>query len=434
MSIISNESRCTSCHAGYGWVDSSFDFNDSSHIDCLVCHDTTGSYKKEPTNAGWPKDNVDLKLVAEKVGHSSRDSCGSCHFSGGGGDAIKHADMGINLAHPDPVCDVHMGNLDFSCSECHTTRQHNIAGRSSSVAAVEGVVSCENCHSSTPHLGNSLLDHHLNKHSANIDCNTCHSPVYAKCSPTKTWWDWSKAGDKGRKPVMIDLGMGNSLPDYNVKKGEFRWQRAVKPQYAWFNGNIQRVVLGDAVDLGKEHIELTVPVGGINDPTARITPFKIMKGVQAFDPQYHTLLIPHLFPRNTEDKTAYWKYYDWNKAFVDGMNSAGLKFSGRWLWKETWTFWRVEHEVMPARMALSCKQCHPSLHQEKTCDRCHQDSRNVDFNKLAHKETDFSFINDKVEDVSQLSGSDYIDFKALGYGGDPIVYGGRFKKLPLGQK
>jgi hypothetical protein len=29
---------------------------------------------------------------------------------------------------------------------------------------------------------------------------------------------------------------------------------------------------------------------------------------------------------------------------------------------------------------------------------------------------------------------DYIDFKALGYKGDPIIHGGRFKKLPMGYK
>ena len=40
-SISGNEPRCTSCHAGYGWTDSSFDFTDSSKVDCLVCHDTT---------------------------------------------------------------------------------------------------------------------------------------------------------------------------------------------------------------------------------------------------------------------------------------------------------------------------------------------------------------------------------------------------------
>lgn len=36
-------------------------------------------------------------------------------------------------------------------------------------------------------------------------------------------------------------------------------------------------------------------------------------------------------------------------------------------------------------------------------------------------------------DVPHLIGTtDYIDFKALGCKGDPILHGGRFKKLPLG--
>jgi hypothetical protein len=159
-----------------------------------------------------------------------------------------------------------------------------------------------------------------------------------------------------------------------------------------------------------------------------------MKGVQAFDVQHNTLLIPHLFPSGPDDKTAYWKYYNWEKAFATGMDAAGLPFSGDWEWKETWTFWRVEHEVMPAEQALSCRQCHPSLREERTCDRCHQDSRHVDFKELAHKETDFSFLEGKRENLEELRDSDYIDFKALGYEGDPIIHGGRFKELPMGRK
>ncbi|MDY0375719.1 MAG: hypothetical protein RBQ72_08330 [Desulfobacterium sp.] len=69
-----------------------------------------------------PKKDVDLKLVAENVGHSSRATCGACHFNGGGGDAIKHADMSRQLLEPDRNCDVHMGGYDFSCTECHKTR------------------------------------------------------------------------------------------------------------------------------------------------------------------------------------------------------------------------------------------------------------------------------------------------------------------------
>ncbi len=267
-----------------------------------------------------------------------------------------------------------------------------------------------------------------------MSCNTCHSPVYAKCAPTKTWWDWSKAGDLKREPKLERLGNSEPLPDYAPQKGEFRWARASKPEYRWYDGYMERINMGDPTDPNDEVVKLTAPVGSINNPKALITPFKIMKAIQAFDTRYNTLLIPHLFPYGPDDETAYWKNYQWDKAFTTGMKAAGLPFSSNWTWKETWTFWRLEHEVMPAKLALSCKQCHPSLREERTCDRCHQDSRHVDFKKLAHKETDFSFVADKHENIEALKQSNYLNFEELGYKGDPIIYGGRFKELPLGRK
>jgi octaheme c-type cytochrome (tetrathionate reductase family) len=398
-------------------------------IDCLVCHDTTGTYKKIPTGAGVPDTKIDLVKVAKKVGNTSRKTCGDCHFSGGGGDAVKHADLSIQLLKPDRNCDIHMGGYDFQCSECHRTRNHKIAGRSTSVPVAEASRSCENCHTNKPHYGGHLLDHHLNKHCDNIACNTCHSPVYAKCKPTKIWWDWSKAGDKKRKAKKDKYGMS----DYHWKKGESKWKESVKPEYAWYGGFTKRILLGDRIDLNAPFIKITQPVGNIKDPNSKISPFKVMRGVQAVDAKYEYLLIPHLFPRNKEDKTAYWKHTDWQKAFTDGMEAAKLPYSGEYKWAETWMYWGVNHEVMPASMALSCVQCHESLKGERTCNRCHQDTRDVNFKKLAHKGTDFSYLKSKGRDVDHLIGStDYINFKALGYKGDPIIHGGRFKKLPMG--
>jgi hypothetical protein len=54
IDIRSNEPRCTSCHDGYGWRNSEFDFSAQKNVDCLECHDTTGTYKKFPTGAGLP--------------------------------------------------------------------------------------------------------------------------------------------------------------------------------------------------------------------------------------------------------------------------------------------------------------------------------------------------------------------------------------------
>jgi hypothetical protein len=115
------------------------------------------------------------------------------------------------------------------------------------------------------------------------------------------------------------------------------------------------------------------------------------------------------------------------------MKAVDLPYSGDVTWKETWMYWRINHEVMPADMALSCVQCHESLKGDQTCNRCHQDNRDVDFKALAQKGTDFSLMKSQGRDVDHLiDKTDYINFKALGYQGDPIIHGGRFKKLPMG--
>ena len=46
IGVQSNWPACTSCHAGYGWVDENFDFSDAANVDCLVCHDWSGTYQK----------------------------------------------------------------------------------------------------------------------------------------------------------------------------------------------------------------------------------------------------------------------------------------------------------------------------------------------------------------------------------------------------
>ena len=141
ITAAGNEPRCTSCHIGYGFKDKSFDFTDETAIDCLVCHDTTGTYKKFPTSAGHPnledrkfggkiKKAVNLKYVAQNVGAPQRHNCLSCHANGGGGNGVKHGDTDTSLINPNHALDVHMDadGLNFSCQDCHTASQHKIAG------------------------------------------------------------------------------------------------------------------------------------------------------------------------------------------------------------------------------------------------------------------------------------------------------------------
>jgi hypothetical protein len=56
----------------------------------------------------------------------------------------------------------------------------------------------------------------------------------------------------------------------------------------------------------------------------------------------------------------------------------------------------------------------------------------VDFKALVYKGINFERLAEAGLDVSELIGvTNYIDYKALGYPGDPIEYSGRFDKLML---
>lgn len=428
INLNGNWPRCTSCHIGYGWEDKNFDFTDMSNIDCLVCHDTTGKYTKSPAGAGFPDENVDLVDVAEQVGRPSRANCGSnCHFRGGGGDAVKHGDLSGNLAEPSGTCDVHMGvdgkGMNFRCQDCHKTRNHMISGRSISVPAVEGDLSCEYCHTDEPHVADKTLTaYHLNKHGKHVACQTCHIPIYAKCNPTKVYWDWSTAG---RDREMPEDKYGN--PTYNKKKGSFKWKEAAKPEYLWYNGTVKRYLLGDRISENGE-TALTLPVGDIQDPASRIYPFKVHRGKQISDAVLRQLIAPKLWG-------GYWKHFDWDKAAEAGMKEAGLEYSGEYEFVETVMYWGLTHEVMPTENALSCANCHESLSEAPYCANCHQKTDQVNFERLATSGIDFHQLARSGRDVKELIGkSNYLDFKALGYEGDPIETGGRFQKLPVLQR
>jgi len=131
IGVGGSEATCTRCHIGYGYADKTFDFNEPNNIDCLVCHDNSGTYKKAKGAAGLPDESVDLNYVAQNVGSPTRANCGVCHFWGGGGNNVKHGDLEIALLDATTDVDVHMGidGEDMSCVDCHVTEKHQMAGK-----------------------------------------------------------------------------------------------------------------------------------------------------------------------------------------------------------------------------------------------------------------------------------------------------------------
>jgi len=365
VSVKSNEPRCTSCHIGYGWKDDNFDFTDKTKVDCLVCHDTTGSYKKPGAGAGHPagftgkasmdKKPVDLVKVAQNVGKPNRNNCLICHANGGGGNNVKHGDIDTSLINPTKDVDVHLGTdgQNFTCQECHTTEAHNIAGSSLIVSPNNtSKVTCEQCHDAEPHS-----EKLLNKHASAVACQTCHIPAFAKVHGTKMTWDWS-ASEKDTK-VVKEHGHKVFIP----KKGRFTYEDNVTPEYRWYNGSGGAYNFGDKINPEKV-TALNYPLGDIKDKNAKIMPFKVHRGKQVYDTTNKYFITPKVFGFKG-DKEAYWNNFQkkgseaaWKAAAAAGMKKTGLEFSGNIGFAPTESYWAINHMVAEADKALGCLDCH----------------------------------------------------------------------------
>lgn len=384
--VVSNEPRCTSCHASYDWRDMNSDppsATDDSKIDCLVCHDTTGSYSKWPSGAGHPiyeprtkggKTYLppDLAEVAQNVGLPGRQNCGSCHFYGGGDDNVKHGDLSSALNEPDETVDVHMNKdgLDFACTRCHVGSGHQWAGSHYNLMAKdeEGTgkpgerreaASCESCHGLEPHSKTSVVGLKLNHHVDRVACESCHIPEFAKGGvATKTYWDWSAVDGSGEKGKGIEdyvQGNGTHRHGYLKHKGIFEYGENVKPYYAWFNGDIEYTNTERKID-PSQVVEVNSINGSQDDPDSRIWPFKRMTGRQAYDKVNNNLVLTQVWGPTTD--TALWTNFDWQKAITTAMARADKPYSGEYGFVDTYMYWPIAHMVAPKEDALACEECH----------------------------------------------------------------------------
>jgi octaheme c-type cytochrome (tetrathionate reductase family) len=395
ISISQNYPFCTGCHVGYGWKDKNFDFTSEVNVDCLVCHDTTGTYKKPPGLAGNPvvgkpmelpagsgkfTNPVDLAKVAQKIGKTSRDSCGACHFYGGGGDGVKHGDMDSSLASPDAELDIHMDatGLDFACGTCHKTSSHDVPGSRYKPTATEkhgafirgkadqgNPATCQACHGNTPHKSKvPLRQDRMNTHAEKMACQTCHIPSFARGGvPTKMSWDWSTAGKLDADGKQFTIKDAHGHPTYASHKGDFVLGENVKPEYRWFNGDIKYTLLGDKVEKSDTPTPINRIDGSSKDGRSMIWPMKIMRGVQPFDPVNKTLVMPH-----TAGPGGYWKELNWESAVADGMQNMGAPFSGKVDFIKTEMYWPITHMVAPKEKVVACAECHTTNSRLKGID------------------------------------------------------------------
>jgi octaheme c-type cytochrome (tetrathionate reductase family) len=303
--------------------------------------------------------------VAQSVGWPKRENCGGCHFRGGGGDAVKHGDLDSSLTYPRESVDIHMGRHNLICIDCHQSENHQIRGRSISVSVdTTNRLDCTDCHDESAHR-----DARINAHAQAVACVTCHVPFVAIREATKTHWDWSEAGQDEDEDAH----------EYLKIKGRFVYAKELIPEYYWYNGAVDRYLLGDLIDPDVP-TQLNPPLGDIKDPNAKIWPFKVHRGSQIYDKAYSYFIQPKV-----AGEGGYWTDFDWDQAARLGSEITGLAYSGQFDFAPTEMFWTLTHMVSAKEETLQCGDCHG--------------------------------------DESRM------DWEALGYPGDPIKWGGRKRTL-----
>lgn len=243
---------CGQCHAGgqYGPMtgtmfpgykprDKEFD-----SMDCLICHsadyDMNEKYvvKDENGKFRW---NQDRSLrAAMAVIKPSSDNCLRCHEHNHGGDMYPENQAAKNLGYKNPRLlhpgakrgnptkgiDVHY-EAGMNCIDCHETRGHLIARGKLGTDLVsndlpEVDVTCEKCHTSSPHIQNKNQRAFLNAHIDKLACETCH--ISHLTDDNVVLRDWTE-------------------PVFNEEEGVYVYKdilRSGKPGeaivYKWFNG------------------------------------------------------------------------------------------------------------------------------------------------------------------------------------------------------
>jgi hypothetical protein len=306
----------------------------SENVDCLVC----------PRINLYQGDYVTCRRRGSAGGCSfgaiTTTNCGSCHFDRRRQWCQAATWMKACISHGKP--DVLGGDLDFQCTDCHLTKDHQILGRlladNYTIQSTEQV-SCTQCHVDQKHS-----DERLNAHLDAVACQTCHIPAVALEDPTKVVWDWSKAGQSGRADDHFT---------YLKIKGEFLYEKNYKPEYLWFNGsNGYRYLLGDKINSdGITYINK--PAGNIQDPNAKIFPFKLHKAIQPYDRINDYLLQPI-----TSGKDGFWTDFNWDTAFGLASPFTGLNYSGEYAFTETYMYWPTTHMVQPVAHTPQCTDCH----------------------------------------------------------------------------
>jgi hypothetical protein len=339
-------SGCSKCHAGLGLMPSEeLTREQLENIDCLICHASgyqRGVYQNDDGSWEWRpilwKNPEGLDSVSKRISRPTRTMCLRCHSASGGGPNYKRGDLEYTLTEPDREFDVHMSEdgANLQCADCHADQNHRVKGRGADLASTDAPgtrLTCDSgaCHDSEPHAQELL-----NRHGRRVNCTVCHISTFARNEPTDMMRDWSNVHFSEEKGKYV----------YTAKLGT-----DVVPSYAWFNGTSRIQLPGQPVERGADGVVMmAVPMGSKDDPTARLSAFKV-----------HKAKLPVLDGKGWLLPVAVDELYlhgDVDRAVKDATESLYGISDASYSWSDTVRYMSINHEVQPAVYALGCLDCH----------------------------------------------------------------------------
>ena len=359
---------CSKCHAGLGAKPSeTMSQAQLENIDCLMCH--APNYrrevgKKDDGSLAWmPVARGNSELMANIAQSVGKPTNLNClSCHVGSGGGLNFKRGDLETAHLNPTRDFDVHmGSGMQCIQCHKFKEHKVEGAGTQMSGMDWPTNEQRPQCENCHRGAVHKVAALDRHTAAVYCTTCHIPTFARKDATDMRRDWSKAEEV--------KGEGRFEPQIELA-------RNVKPAYAWWNGTGSIALLGEAVKAGPNgKVSMYRPAGSISDPKSRIYAFKYHTGKVPVETATNVMIPVQVGPTfRTGNTTA--SAIGGAKAFLGKditANDMSYIEVDRWM--------GIFHGVVPKGQALKCADCHGAAGR--------------------------------------------LDWKALGYSGDPQTTGGR---------
>lgn len=354
---------CSKCHAGLG-AKPSEDMTQAQleNIDCLICH--SQSYRRTVVQ------KEDKSLVWQPALLANK-------------EAMLNIAQNVGRPTTEICLRCHAGSgggMNFKRGDLES--EHARADADFDVHMGNGM-SCIQCHKFRQHqvMGSGTQMSGTDRPGENPSCESCHrGQVHADAMLNRhtasvycTTCHIPVFAKKEATDMDRDWGRAQAISGEGRFEPVIRHEKNVRPVYAWWNRKGEVALLGEPVKLnGRGRVGIYTPQGSIADPAAKIYAFKL-----------HTAKLP------VDSATRMLLPIQVGIVFRMGKNDPAIKAGAKAHYgKETAAYEMVAterymalfHEVAPKGKALACADCH---------------------------------------------GGGRLDWKALGYAGDPMQVGGR---------